>query len=138
MIEKVHDYLVYELDRSSKSDTVFVISAVLFNILVMFINWAQASSIAAGRGSIAIFGIFLVGVLFVSGAALIALVNSKRICIRCHEALEKIYENEGVSDYFPKNMAILGNKRFVLSFIVVAGTGLIATLVPVISMQGGG
>lgn len=138
MIEKIHDHLVSELDRSSKSDTVFVISAVLFNILVMFINWAQASSIASGGGSIAIFGIFLVGVLVVSGAALAALINSRRICIRCHEALEKIYEKEGVSDYFPKDMANLGNRRFVLSFIVVAGTGLIAALVPIISMRGSG
>lgn len=138
MIEKIHDHLVSQLDRSSKSDTVFVISAVLFNILVMFVNWVQASSIASGRGSMAIFGIFLVGALVVSGAALIALVNSKQICIRCHEALEKIYEKEGVSDYFPKDMANLGNKHFVLSFIVVAGTGLIAALVPVISMQGNG
>jgi len=137
MIEKIHDNLVSELDRSSKSDTVFIISAVLFNMLVMFINWTQASSLSNGRGSIAIFLVFLVGVLVVSGVALFSLINSKKICIRCHEALEKIYEKNGVSEFLPPEMKNFGNKRFVLSFIVVAGTALISVLVPVISMQGG-
>ncbi len=138
MIEKIHDQLVAELDRSSKSDTVFVVSAVLFNTLVMLINWAQASSVASGDGSIAIFGIFLLGVFAVTCTTLISLVNGKRICMRCHDAIERIYEREGVLDLLPGDMPGLGNKRFVLSFIIVSCSGLMAVIVPVISMQSGG
>jgi len=135
MIEKIHDNLVSELDRSTRSDIVFIISAVLFNILVMFVNWSLSSSLNHERGSILIFIIFLFGTLVVTGTALIALVNSKNICIRTHEALEKIYVTSNVSEFLPDGMVSFGKKRFILSFIVVAGTGLISVFVPIISLQ---
>jgi len=65
-----------------------VISAVLFNILVMFINWVHASRLASENGPKDIFTVFLPGILVISGAALLTLTNSKHIYIRCHQALE--------------------------------------------------
>jgi hypothetical protein len=34
MIERVHEHVVSELQQSAKTDTVFVVTAVLFNLIV--------------------------------------------------------------------------------------------------------
>ena len=139
MIEGIHKHLLSELDRAGRSDTIFVLAGVSFNLLVLFINWAQASTITstygeAGADSFIIFAIFLIGTLVVSTSCLLTLMNSRRICNKCHEALVQIYEDTDVSKYMPEGMGNLGNKRIVLSFIVVGGTGLLAVVVPLVAV----
>ncbi|TCZ78099.1 hypothetical protein [Lysobacter sp. N42] len=137
IIEAVHRQLLSELDRAGRADTVFVVSGVLFNILVLFVNWAQADSIADGRGNLLIFLLFTAGSLLVSCTALLALINSRRICTAVHASLQQLYTDQNVQQYIPVGLAGLGNKRFVLSFLVVGGTGLLAVLIPVLSMASG-
>ena len=139
MIEGIHKHLLSELDRAGRSDTIFVLAGVSFNLLVLFINWAQASNITNGYGgskqdSIIIFAIFLVGTVVVSTACLLTLINSRRICNQCHNALARIYEDTEVSKYMPQGISTLGNKRFILSFVVVGGTGIIAVIVPLVAV----
>ena len=139
MIEAIHKQLLAELDRAGRSDTVFILSGVSFNLLVLVINWIQAISIASTyRESIivnyVIFFIFMTGTLLVSGACLLTLLNSRKICMEIHDALSKIYEDTEVAKYMPERMSELGAKRFTLSFIVVGGTGLIAVAVPAVTV----
>lgn len=135
MIEAIHKHLLSELDRAGRSDIVFVICGVLFNLLVLFVNWVQASSLSNGRGNFAIFLIFTAGTLVVSGAALLVLMNSRKICIQCHGALQRLYQDANVAQYMPPEMAALGDKRFYLSFAVVAGTGALAVTIPFLSLM---
>lgn len=135
MIEAIQKHLMSELDRSGRADTVFVVSGVLFNILVLFVNWIQASSIAEGRGNLMIYLIFAAGSLLISGTALLALINSRRICNSVHTALQQIYSDTNVAQYLPSGLSTLGNKRFILSFIVVGGTGLLAVVIPLLQMN---
>ena len=139
MIEGIHRHLLSELDRAGRSDTIFVLAGVSFNLLVLFINWVQASNITSSysdskQDSIIIFAIFLVGTVVVSTACLLTLINSRRICNQCHSALAQIYEDTEVSKYMPQGISALGNKRFILSFVVVGGTGIIAVIVPLVAV----
>ena len=43
MLKEVHQHIVQELQQSSKTDTIFVIAAVLFNLAVLGINWGVAA-----------------------------------------------------------------------------------------------
>jgi hypothetical protein len=42
MLKEIHGHMVNELQQNAKSDTVFVVSAVLFNLVVLGINWGVA------------------------------------------------------------------------------------------------
>lgn len=44
MLEQVHDHIVSELGHSSRTDTIFVVTAVLFNLIVLGINSGVAIS----------------------------------------------------------------------------------------------
>ncbi|WP_237132376.1 hypothetical protein [Pseudohongiella sp. O18] len=139
MIEGIHKHLLSELDRAGRTDTVFVLAGVCFNLLILFVNWIQASRITSDyqnndQDAPFIFALFLLGTLVVSSACLLTLANSRNICVKLHESLMKIYEKTNVAEFIPADIGSLGNKRFILSFIVVGGTGLLAVLVPFITI----
>nr|MEE4269157.1 hypothetical protein [Candidatus Krumholzibacteria bacterium] len=50
MLKEIHGHIVNELQQNARTDTVFVVAAVLFNLVVMGINWGVASE-AAGLAS---------------------------------------------------------------------------------------
>jgi len=81
-----------------------------------------------------IYLIFTAGSLLISCTALLALINSRRICNSLHAALQTIYADTNVDQYLPSGLSTLGNKRFILSFIVVGGTGLLAVVIPLLQM----
>ena len=135
MIEAVQKHLISEIDRSARSDTVFVISGVAFNLLVLFVNWINASNVSKGQAGLLIFSLFMVGSIVVSCACLLALRNSRTVCIRCHDALQAIYIDTDVAKYMPKGMENLGERRYLLSFVVVSGAAVLAVFVPLISMS---
>lgn len=111
MIEAIHAQLMSELDRSGRADTVFVVSGVLFNILVLFVNWIQAGSLADGNGNLAIYLLFTAGSLLITCTALLALINSRRLCCAVHDALLRIYADRNVAHYLPEGLGALGSKR---------------------------
>ncbi len=43
MLSDLHNHIVGELQQNSRTDVVFVVSAVLFNLVVLGINWGVAS-----------------------------------------------------------------------------------------------
>ncbi len=135
MIEAIHKQLMFELDRAGRADTVFIVSGVLFNILVLFVNWVQASELSDGRGNLMIYLLFTAGSLLISCTVLLALINSRRICTAIHAALQQIYTDQNVAQYLPSGLIAMGNKRFVLSFIVVGGTGLLAVIIPLLQLN---
>ena len=139
MIEGIHKHLLSELDRAGRTDTVFVLAGVCFNLLILFVNWVQASRITStyqnnDQDAPFIFALFLLGTVVVSSACLLTLANSRKICVKLHESLMKIYEKTEVAEFMPTDIGKLGNKRFILSFLVVGGTGLLAVLVPFIEI----
>jgi len=44
MIDKVHQHIMNELQQSSRTDTIFVLTAILFNLIVLAVNSGVASS----------------------------------------------------------------------------------------------
>ena len=138
MLERVHTHLVSELERSARGDTVFIVCAVLFNILALFVNWTQASSLNSNYrdGSFVIFFLLVAGIVVVSGAAIVSILNCRNTCHALHAALLKLYDDTDVLDYFPESTLELGNKRSTLSLVVVIGTSALALAIPFVALMG--
>ena len=47
MLSQMHDHLVKELGDSSRTDTIFVLTAIVFNLIVLAINFGVATEAAA-------------------------------------------------------------------------------------------
>ena len=47
MLGQVHEHIVKELGESSRTDTIFVLTAIVFNLIVLGINFSVATEAAA-------------------------------------------------------------------------------------------
>jgi len=135
MKEAIHKHLLSELDRTGRTDTVFVLAGVAFNLAVLLINWALSNNFTsehrdAGTDTYVIFYMFMLGAVIITTACILTLNNSRLICTKIHASLEQLYKDTDVQKYMPENISALGNKRATLSLVVVAGMGLLAVLIP--------
>ena len=51
MLGQVHDHIVRELGESSRTDTIFVLTAIAFNLIVLTVNFGVATE-AATEGAL--------------------------------------------------------------------------------------
>src|SRR5690348_5496217 len=82
MLEHVHQHIVGELQQSSRTDTIFVSVAVVFNLLVLGINSAVADTAVSEPGSTLqadlVLGILIIVLILVNGLAITALAVGRR------------------------------------------------------------
>ena len=99
MLRQVHDHIVSELGQSSRTDTIFVVTAVVFNLIVLGIN--SAVSLAATERSAAasndvILAVFIVMTLLLNGVAVTALVFGMRTRRTLLSGLVSMYRDNEV------------------------------------------
>jgi hypothetical protein len=121
MLERVHQHIIEELGQNSRTDTVFVVAAVLINLLLAGINSANNE---VGVASIS-FGLLTLVVNFV---ALFGLRKGQETRQLLLEGLLKLYRDQKVEGYYPAQL--LGNyrTRYGLFTLLVVATGLVAVL----------
>ena len=80
MIKKVHEHILGELQQSARIDTIFVVTAVLFNLIVLAINSAVAGNAVSKNPSSSddfVLTIFIIMSLIVNSVAITALLTGK-------------------------------------------------------------
>lgn len=130
MIEKVHEHITSELQQNAKTDTVFVVTAILLNLLTLSIN----SSIAEGsRGDSALFVtmfIFVFLTVVVNLVVISGLIKGKQTRFKLLSGLIKMYKDQGVEGYYDSSLLASYNTRYNLFILAVVFLGIIAIVVP--------
>ncbi|MES0329329.1 MAG: hypothetical protein ABUK06_03470, partial [Dehalococcoidales bacterium] len=73
MIERVHEHIVNELQQNARTDTVFIPTAILLNLLTLGINSSVASDSDSGVTMPIVFTTFIILVLVVNFVVVIGL-----------------------------------------------------------------
>jgi hypothetical protein len=134
MLKEIHTHIVRELQQSSRTDTVFVVSAILFNLIVLGINWGVASD----RGpegnrepeSDIILALLIAAVLAINYLAIKALVSGKDTRKKLLTGLIKMYRDNAVDQYYDAALIGAYGHRYRLFIAVLAILGIIAVVVP--------
>lgn len=135
MLEKVHDHLVSELGQSSRTDTIFVITAIAFNLIILAVNSGTASASGSGRASLGedlIFFIFILVTLAINVIALTAIVLGRRSRVQLLQGLIDMYNDNDVAKYYSGKMLSTYGRRYDLFTAVIGVLGATAILVPLI------
>jgi hypothetical protein len=135
MLEKIHDHLVQELGQSARTDTIFVVSAIIFNLVILGVNTGMASGGSPGYRELAddlILGIFIVVTLAVNGLALTAILLGRRTRNQLLQGLIDIYHDTEVAKYYNPDLLANYGTRYLLFAGVIALLGVTAILVPLI------
>src|SRR5688500_13693169 len=98
MLEKLHDHLIAELQQTARTDTVFVVSAVLFDLVALAINAAMASG--KGVAGTLVFVVFLLITLCVNLCALVALTVGGDTRQRLLGGLAQLYQDQNIGKYY--------------------------------------
>ncbi|NKQ36800.1 MAG: hypothetical protein HF973_14450 [Chloroflexi bacterium] len=136
MLENVHHHIVNELGQSSRTDTIFVVTAVLFNLIVLGINSAVAGEAASQENGTAaqdiILIIFITMVILVNIIASAALNVGKQTRGKLLNGLLSMYKDQEVDQYYDQSLLINYDKRYRLFTGVIISLGATAVLVPLV------
>jgi len=128
MIERVHQHIIAELQQGARTDTLFILTAVLLNLLVLAINSSLAAESREITNRIIVMFIFVALTLVVNLVAIVGL--SKQTRSKLLNGLLKMYEDQGVKGYYDPSLMSNYNVRYNLFILTVVFTGLISIAVP--------
>jgi hypothetical protein len=140
MLKEIHGHIVDELQQNAKTDTVFVVAAVLFNLVVLGINWGVASEAAKGNSTGQndfILGILIAGTILINAFAGRALIAGRSSRERLLTGLKRMYEDNDVAKYYDDDLLGTYRARYTLFTLVLAVLAAIAIAVPLIARSMG-
>ena len=130
MIERVHEHIIAELQQNTRTDTIFILTAIILNLLALGVN----SGVAGGRDTNAttwtVFFTFLCLVIVINFVVVIGLLRGKETRIKLINGLLKMYKDQGVEGYYDASLLSNYSIRYNLFLLVVIFTGIIAIVVP--------
>jgi sensor c-di-GMP phosphodiesterase-like protein len=130
MIEKVHEHIITELQQNARTDTIFVQTAIILNLLTLAINSAIAET-SRGKTNVFIAMFIFVSLTVVVNLVVISgLLRGKQTRIKLLNGLMKMYKDQGVEGYYDPAILFNYNARYNLFILTVAFLGLIAIVVP--------
>jgi len=132
MIERVHEHIITELHQNTRTDTIFILTAILLNLITLGINSAVASQQNKDATTWIVFFTFLALLIVVNFVVEIGLLKGKQTRIKLITGLLKMYKDKGVDGYYDESLLSNYSTRYNLFLLVVVFTGLIAMVVPLI------
>ena len=135
MLGQVHDHIVKELSESSRTDTIFVLTAIIFNLIVLAINFGVATEATLEEGDATydiILAIFIVMTVLLNMVAVAALVLGRRTRRILLDGLVEMYRDNDVDKYYEPSLISNYGARYLLFAGVIATLAVTAIVVPLI------
>ncbi len=143
MLGQVHDHIVRELGESSRTDTIFVLTAIVFNLIVLAVNSgistaAIAEETSAGVDPIStatydvMLAVFIIMTVLLNIVAVAALALGRRNRGILLGGLVAMYRDNDVDRYYDPSLMSNYGVRYLLFGGVVATLAVTAILVPLI------
>jgi len=139
MLDKVHDHIVSELGQSSRTDTIFVVTTVIFNLIVLGINTGVSAAAADSDTSFVmdlVLAVFIAMTVLMNGIAVVALTLGRRTRSLLLEGLVSMYRDHDIAQYYDPSLVSNYGVRYMLFAGVILTLALTAILVPLIIRLG--
>ena len=144
MLNQVHDHIVNALGESSRTDTIFVLTAIVFNLIVLGINssvslgavedrWTTIEERTLSTGTLdLILAVFIVLTVVLNVVAVAALVLGRRTRRTLLGGLVAMYQDNDVDKYYDPSLMSNYGVRYLLFTGVIATLAVTAIVVPLI------
>ena len=130
MIDRVHQHIVSELQQGARTDTIFVIIAVLLNLLMLGISSGIAERSDGNGTTTAVLGLFMALTVVVNLVAVLGLLRGKETRTRLIGGLLKLYADQQVDGYYDPALLKNYGARYHLFILAVVCMGAVAIVVP--------
>jgi hypothetical protein len=130
MLEKVYDHIIMELKQNTRTDTIFIIVALVLNLVSLGIN----SGVASGYGlaSTLTMVILIALIIVVNLVVIFGLLKGKETRSKLINGLLKMYKDQKVEQYYDPTIITNYDNRYLLFILAVVFTGFTAIAIPLI------
>ncbi len=132
MIEQVHKHIVSELQQNTRTDTIFIITAILLNLLSLGTNSVMAGESREDTSLFLVMFIMVALVIVVNVVVITGLLKGKQTRGKLINGLIKMYKDNNVDKYYDSSLLLNYNIRYNLFILVVVFIGAIAIAIPFI------
>jgi hypothetical protein len=128
VIERVHEHMVGELNANARTDTVFVLTSVVLNLITLAIN----SGVASGEKTTAtiVMITFAALIVVINAVAVAGLIRGRQMRTKLLDGLMRMYRDQHVEGYYDPSLIGDYRTRYTLFMVVVLFSGVVALVVP--------
>jgi len=132
MIEHVHKHITSELQQNTRTDIIFILTAILLNLITLSVNSSMSETSRTDNATLIVMFVFVCLIVLVNIVVVIGLMKGKQTREKLLKGVIQMYKDKDVDKYY--DMSLLGNynARYNLFIMVVMFTGVIAAIVPFI------
>ena len=130
MIKRVHEHIISELQQNARTDTIFVLTAILLNLLTLAINSSIAEGSRKNNSLFITMFIFVALTIVVNLVVISGLMKGKQTRFKLLSGLIKMYKDQEVEGYYDPSLLTGYNTRYNLFIFAVIFIGFIAIVVP--------
>jgi hypothetical protein len=132
MLDKVHNHITAELAQNTKSDIIFILAAILLNLIGLAINGGMVDQSRDKESFLIVMFLFVALIILVNIVVIFGLLKGKETRGKLLNGLLSMYQDEKVDKYYDPSLLGNYNVRYNLFIMVVIFTGIIAIAVPFI------
>jgi hypothetical protein len=132
MIEYVHTHITAEMQQNTRTDIIFILTAILLNLITLAINSGLVEKSRTETSSLVVMFVFVLLIVLVNIVVIIGLSKGRQTRMKLINGLIAMYRDQNVAKYYDESLLHNYNVRYNLFIMVVVCTGIIATIVPFI------
>lgn len=136
MLGQVHDHIVRELSESSRTDTIFVLTAIVFNLIVLGINSGVSTAATEEEGAAITYdlllAVFIAMTVLLNIVAVTALIMGRRNRHTLISGLVSMYRDNEVDKYYDPSLMSNYGVRYLLFAGVIATLATASIIAPLI------
>lgn len=130
MIEQVHRQIVSELNQNARTDTVFVLTAIVLNLITLGINSGLSRSGDNNNTATIVMFTFVALLIVINFVAEVGLLRGRLMRKKLLNGLLRLYKDNGVDGYYDPTLLGDYQMRYNLYILAVLFTGIVAIVVP--------
>jgi hypothetical protein len=130
MIKHVHSHITSELQQNTKTDIIFILSAIILNLIILAVNSGFVDKSRGDNTYLFIMFLFVALLLLLNLVIIFGLIKGKQTRAKLLNGLIKMYQDQNVDKYYDTSLLSNYNTRYNLFMMVVVFTGLISIVVP--------
>ena len=136
MLNQLHDHIIEELKLNTRTDTIFLITALILNGIFLGANSGLATALSYSGGdditSLIIFVITMLLSIMINGITVIGLLTGRATRKMLVQGLLKMYEDAEVGGYYHKSLLTNYMRRYIMFIAVIGLMGGVSVLIPLV------
>ncbi len=139
MLHEIHDHINQEIRINTRTDTIFVITAIFFNFIMLGVSSGLAGAAASelgqsrtGTTSAIVLAINFTISIMVNGIAITGLLTGRATRKTLSQGLLRIYEDQEVSKYYHPSMLTNYLRRYAMFVGIIGILGFASIIIPLV------